>query len=107
VLKSGRLCLEFSSKLFCYAPEVGGDPARGRLSRFWHMQGDAGDWQEVFPKRNLWRVPMDAMEISFGEGMLQGKIRIKALAGEDCRMPESEADMICVVEFREKFFRNS
>jgi hypothetical protein len=106
VLRSGRLYLEFSSRIFSYMPEAGGEPARGKLSRFWYMQNGAEDWREVFPKRNLWRVPMDVMKVSFGDGMLQARLRIKALAEADCGMPESEADLFCVVEFREKIFRD-
>jgi hypothetical protein len=105
-MRSGRLYLELTSRFVRRPPRPGAAPVKGKLSRLWYRSRGSDDWQEVFPSRNLWRIPMDAMDIRFGDGMLQGKLRIRALAGADCGMSgNEEADILCTVRFDEIFFK--
>jgi DNA-binding MarR family transcriptional regulator len=106
VLKSNRLYLEFTSKLIRHPPNAGADSEKGRLSRFWYKPHGADEWREAVSKRNLWRIPLDETGISFDDGMLRARVRIRALAGERCGMSgNEEADMICTVKSDEIFFR--
>jgi DNA-binding MarR family transcriptional regulator len=108
-LKSKRLYLEFASKRIRRSPEAGADSAgaeKGRLTRFWYKPRGADEWREVASGRNLWRVPLDETEISFDDGLLRARVRVRALAGERCGMSgNEEADMICTVKLDEFFFR--
>jgi Mn-dependent DtxR family transcriptional regulator len=99
-----QLYLDLTSQSFRHRAESGGESVKGALSRLWYRKGgEGGEWAEVFPRRNLWSIPVSEMEFSFGEAIFRANVRIKALAGEQCGMAESEADLVCAVKFDEFF----
>jgi hypothetical protein len=99
-----QLYLELTSQSFWYKAGPGGDSVKGALSRLWYRKGGGdGEWSEVFPKRNLWSIPVSEMEFSFGEAIFRANVRIKVLAGDQCGMAEREAELVCAVKFDEIF----
>jgi Mn-dependent DtxR family transcriptional regulator len=106
VLRSGRLYLEFHSRFMRY-PAGGGATVKGKLTRLWYRPCGSDLWREVVSRRSVWRIPLADTALSFEEGVLQARTRIRALAEEHCGMSgNEEADLVCTVWFDEIFLPN-